>query len=272
MRDDNPAGFLTDCIFEVIPMKTAFDKAAAVPNGAAVSVTASPDKGMGATVDLSVRLAEQGMRVIPHISARGTKTREELAGIVRRLAAVGVEQIFVVGGDADNPGDFHDALDLLTALESLGRPFRAVGVAGYPEGHPTIPEERLIAALIDKLPHASYIATQLCFDASAIRTWIHGIRAAGVDLPVFLGIPGAVDSLKLLRIGTRIGVGRSLRYLRKNRKAIKTVMFGGATAAADLIAELGPDAAELGIQGLHIFTFNAVAETAAWWEDERSGR
>jgi len=264
-QNDQVAELLDNCIFEVIPTKTALEKAASLPSGASVSVTASPDKGMGATVELAIQLAEQGFHVIPHLSARGTKTGAELDSIVASLDNAGINHVFVVGGDATDPGDFPDALSLLEALADTGHPFDRIGVTGYPEGHPTIPDDELMAALIAKLPHASYLATQMCFDAAAIEKWIRTIRAERVELPIWLGVPGAVGVAKLVTIGARIGVGQSLRYLRKNRRVMTNVVRGGATATDDLVTKLGPGAADLGIAGLHVFTFNAVADTADWW-------
>jgi methylenetetrahydrofolate reductase (NADPH) len=272
MPDDHVTRLLDNCILELIPMKTTLDKAAALPEGATVSVTASPDKGMDATVDLALQLVDRGFRVIPHLSARATKTRSELESIVRRLEAGGIDQVFVVGGDATDPGEFFDALEMLEALETMGHHFIKIGVTGYPEGHPNISDDELMAALIAKRRHAAYIATQMCFDPATIESWIRSIRAAGVDLPITLGVPGAVAPAKLLTIGARIGVGQSLRYLRKNRKAITKVLFGARSVCDDLITALAPVAPELGIDGLHVFTFNAVAETADWWQRRRATR
>jgi methylenetetrahydrofolate reductase (NADPH) len=259
------AGWVGNAIFELIPMKNTLERARSLPAGATVSVTASPDKGMSATIDLTLELARWGLNVIPHISARATKTKLELAGIVDELHRANITHVFVVGGDATEPGEFFDAMELLTALDSLGHPFQRIGVTGYPEGHPSITDAQLLAALVDKTQYASYLATQMCFDASAIESWVHTVRAAGVELPIWLGVPGAVDAGRLLTIGARIGVGKSLRYLRKNR-AITKVIRGGTSATDSLLDTLDPMSADLGLSGLHVFTFNAVADTVAWWE------
>jgi methylenetetrahydrofolate reductase (NADPH) len=259
------AGWIGNAIFELIPMKNTLERARSLPAGATVSVTASPDKGMSATIDLALELARWGLNVIPHISARATKTKLELAGIVDELHRANITHVFVVGGDATEPGEFFDAMELLTALDSLGHPFQRIGVTGYPEGHPSITDAQLLAALVDKTQYASYLATQMCFDAAAIESWVHTVRAAGVELPIWLGVPGAVDAGRLLTIGARIGVGESLRYLRKNR-AITKVIRGGTSATDGLLDTLDPMSADLGLSGLHVFTFNAVADTVAWWE------
>jgi methylenetetrahydrofolate reductase (NADPH) len=259
---------LDGVVFEIIPMKNAFEKAVDLPPGALVSVTASPAKGMEATVELSEQLADRGYRVIPHLSARLTPSQSELEGYVKRLADAGITRTFVVGGDATDPGEFFDAMALIRGLEQIDHPFTEIGVTGYPEGHPFISDDLLVSALLEKQPHASYIATQMCFDVEKIRTWLNDRRAAGIHLPVIVGIPGAIDTVKLMTIGARIGVGASLKYLAKNRKSVAKLLRPGTFTPDDLIDDLGDIAedAAMGLVGLHLFTFNQVEGTLEWLE------
>ena len=253
--------------FELIPMKTTLEKAQILPPGTAVSITASPVKGMVATVDLADECVDMGLDVIPHISARLTKSKAELAEIVDRLGRIGISQIFVVGGDADAPGDFFDAMALIRHLDSLDHPFTRIGVTGYPEGHPNIGDDLLIQALIEKQPFASSVTTQMCFDTEAIRSWIERIRSLGVDLPVVIGIPGVTELTKLIGISARIGVGTSLRFLSKNRSlATKLLRPYAPDDLVDALAEMAEDP-DLGVNGLHIYTFNQVAATLEWYQD-----
>ncbi len=215
---------LADAAFEVIPLKGVIEKARLLPVNATVTVTASPAKGIDATIDLALDLAEAGYRTVPHLSARMIKDRAQLAAIVKRLTEGGIERVFVIGGDAEEPGDFLDALTLIRELNDLGHSFQELGVAGYPEGHPTIPSDKLRSALIEKQRHATYIATQMCFKGRAIADWVRSIRADGVSLPVRVGIPGVVDPTRLLTIAARIGVGGSMRFMAKNRRAVFRLM------------------------------------------------
>lgn len=265
------SSLLDDVVFEIIPMRNAFEKAADLPAGASVSVTASPTRGMESTIDLSVRLAEHGYRVIPHLSARLTKSRSELESHVTRLAAAGVKHAFVVGGDDPEPGEFFDAMALIRSLETIDHPFIRIGVAGYPEGHPFISEERLVDALRDKQPYASHITTQMCFDAGHIATWLDARRGAGIELPVVVGVPGVIDTMKLMAIGARIGVGASLKYLSKNRRSVARLLRPGTFTPDDLIHDLAEIAADptRGVIGVHLFTFNQVEPTLEWLQRMR---
>lgn len=257
---------LSHVTFEVIPMKGIEEKASRLPAGARVSVTASPAKGMAATIDLATRLNREGFEVTPHLSARLISDRQELDSIITELAAVGIGRALVVGGDALEPGKFADALDLLREMDSLGHHFSELGVAGYPEGHPFISGDSLRQALIEKRRYAHYITTQMCFDPRAIASWIKGIRLDGIRLPVRLGIPGVVDPIRLGKIASRIGVGTSMKFLLRNRNAIWRFLRPGVYRPTKLVKSLNELEGDLGIVGLHVFTFNQIEPTRDWLE------
>ena len=173
--------------------------------------------------------------------------------------------MFVVGGDPQDHGDFHDGLALLRAIDELGRPFDEIGVPSYPEGHPKISDERLLEVLLEKQRYASYMTTQMSFNPDAIAAWIGRMRASGVTLPVHIGLPGVADLTKLMTIAARIGVADSARYLKKNRNLIGQVIKGNFGPDA-LLRELAPTLADpaADVAALHVFTFNQVERTVAW--------
>ena len=146
------ARVLADPTFELIPLKNVRDQAAALPRGATISVTASPGKTIETTVDLAIELEATGLRAIPHLSARMIRDRAHLATLLDRLEGAGIDRAFVVGGDADEPGEFLDGLSLLRAMAELGRLPKELGCPCYPQGHPDIPGAALAQALRDKAP------------------------------------------------------------------------------------------------------------------------
>ena len=156
-------GVLADPIFELLPLKSIADQIPALPPGARVSVTASPAKGIDATLDWAARLQADGFRAIPHLSARMIASRVVLAGLLDRARAAGLTHAFVVGGDADEPGAYLDGLSLLQAMAELGHPFTTLGCPGYPQGHPDIPDAALAQALRDKAPYVDHVTTQMDF-------------------------------------------------------------------------------------------------------------
>ena len=69
----------------------------------------------------------------------------------------------------------------------------SIGIAAHPEGHPDIKDEVLINELIKKKDLADYVVTQMCFDANILGDWLIKIKNEGVDLPVWVGLPGVIE-------------------------------------------------------------------------------
>jgi methylenetetrahydrofolate reductase (NADPH) len=265
--NEAPISSLARFRFEVMPTEGAREQAAYLPGEATVAVSCSLAKGIGATLALGEELSGRGFRVVPHLSARLVKGESHLGGILRRLDAASIKDVFVVGGDAREPlGPYADALALLSAMAGLGHGFEQVGIAGYPEGHPAIADGALRRALLDKAPLATYIVTQMCFDPGAILDWVAGIRREGVGLPVYAGIPGVVERKKLVRISLKIGVGDSARFLAKHAGLVASLLKSRVYNPGELVEELAPRAGDedYGIVGFHAYTFNQVQSTEEW--------
>lgn len=253
--------------FELIPIKNAMDQAALLPAGATVSVTASPAKGIEATVQLCAELQLAGLVAVPHLSARMIRDRAHLQQLVAWLDEARVTRIFVVGGDAKEPGTYTDGLSLLRDLAEIGHSFLDVGIPGYPQGHAFIPDAALLDALRAKAAFATYMTTQLCFDPLAISRWIVARRAEGIELPVHVGVPGVAEPQKLLAISARIGVADTHRFLAKNIRFVTRLVRSGGFYRPDALLEgLGPLVADPSarVSGIHLYTFNAVDATEPW--------
>jgi methylenetetrahydrofolate reductase (NADPH) len=238
-----------------------------VPAGVTVTVTASPTKGLEPTVGLAESLAARGYPVVPHLSARLVRDDAHLAEIVARLTAAGIDDVFVPAGDADPPaGRFDSALALLDRLAEIGSPFSRVGVTGYPESHPKITDDVTIQAMWDKRRHASYLVSNLCFDAAVLRRWIARIRARGVSLPLFVGVAGPVERAVLLRMAARAGVADSARFLAGHGEWFLRLGAPAGYRPERLLARAAATLSAPGaaVAGLHVFTFNQVKHAERW--------
>ena len=255
--------------FELLPFKNAVEQAGFLPEGALVSVTASPTMTLDRTFDIAADLRMRGFDVVPHLSARMTRDRGHLASLMQRMDDLEISRVFVVGGDAPQQGDFPDGYSLLSAMAEIGHELAEIGVPCYPEGHATIPDENLGQALHDKQPHARYMTTQMCFDGEAIAGFLARSRADGIDLPVRLGIPGVAERLKLVQISARIGVGQSVRFLSKHRGLVSRFVRPGGYAPDELLEDLLPrlDGQAGDVIGVHIYTFNQCETTERWRQE-----
>lgn len=256
--------------YELIPLKSLHDQIPHLPPGCSVSVTCSPTKGIEATLQLSAELNGAGHHAVPHIAARLVSGPDHVEKIAAQLTEHGITEIFVVGGDPDPVGPYSEGLSLMRDLLPQCPTVRTVGFPSYPDHHAIIPDaaldEALLAkqALVTELGLAGFASTQMCFNAKRIEEWLASQRARGFTLPIHLGVPGAVERARLLSLGTRLGIGSSLRYLRKNTGAILRIFSPKSYDPNKLINPLSRRADELNIAGLHVFTFNSIETTAAW--------
>ena len=260
--------------FEVLPVPGITDKVLeSLPAHATVAVTASPRRGNEETINTAVSLALQGVSVVPHLSARMVRGEAELKDALETLTVSGVTELFVIGGDAVEPvGEYTSALDVLPTIAQSDHGLR-IGIAGYPETHPLIDDDVVVQAMWDKRPYASYVVSQMCFDAHSLLSWVRRLRDRGMDLPVLVGIPGPASAGKLLQVGTQIGVGESTRVLRKHRGGLRHLASPVPWRPNQLLQDLSAAFADpdYALHGVHVYTFNDVAAAGRWWQQTSRG-
>ncbi len=256
--------------FEILPFGDLDKQAAQIPGSLAITVTCSPKHGPERSIAVAARMRELGHIPTVHIAARTVRDRSHLDELLRSCAQAGVEHWFVIGGDGSHPvGQFASAVELLPLVAAHPLRPSTLGIAGYPEGHPLIDAPTLERALAAKSVLADYVVTQLCFDPDAVRAWIIAQRERAVTLPIWLGMPGQVSAARLLEVSLRVGVGPSLRFVRKQRNPRNLFgLFGGLHSARTrrlqrALSALAADP-QLGVAGLHYFTFNQLAATWSW--------
>src|SRR5690349_9462442 len=253
-----------------------------LPTGTRVYLTFLPNTPWEQTVAVARSVREAGMHPVPHLAARAVPDRPTLRRMLADLTAIGVEDLLVLAGSIATPvGEFHEAAQVLDSglLEDAG--IVRVGIVGHPEGHPDVADDELYRALLTKNRIARergldlHIVTQFAFAAEPIVAWERAVRAAGVDAPVHVGLPGLTSPTRLLRFGLRCGVGASLKVLRQLTGGVlklatspvhhpdATLVGLAAAAAAD------PDSL---LRAVHFFPFGALAATAEWAADIRDGR
>lgn len=262
---------LADPRFELMPFDSIEAQVTHLPDAATITITASPTLGLEDTVDWAETLAKADFEIIPHIAARYVKDADHLAEIAQRLTDAGIDAMFVPGGDRDEPvGEFDSAYQLLSTLESLEFEFEEIGITGYPEGHDFLSDETLAESMEKKAPYATYITTQLCYDPDTIIDWADGVRDRGIDLPIEIGIPGVMNYQKLLGISRKVGVGDSVRFLKKTTGVLDFIrqFIGsrGRYTPDDIVDGIAPYVGDshYNFRALHIYTFNQVPDTEDW--------
>lgn len=241
--------------------------AAAVAKGTELYITAVPTQTEDELVAAAANARRAGLEPVIHIAARRTASAEQLGNLLKRLhGEADVRRLLVIGGDIDPVGPFADALAVIQKGRLREAGIEQIGIGAYPEGHPTIPLERLSASLDEKIAAAVAqglqvrLVSQFSFSPDDIVAWLKKLRAKGIVQPVSVGMVGPTSVPALIRFAKRCGVGTSLKGL----------MSGAASA---LLGNVGPDriiealnAAQGAIGDVqpHYFTFGNLVATAEY--------
>jgi len=222
---------------------------------------------------LARRLRTEGMEPVPHIIARSLDSLARLDDLLSRLAGdAGVRQVLVVAGDIASPaGQISSTLQILDSGLLEKHHIKTVGVAGHPEGHPTVSDGALRDALRRKNAYSRktgasvYIVTQFTFDAEPIVAWE---RSHGDDisqLPITVGLPGLASAKTLLKFALDCGIGPSVKAFSK--RAGKLTKLLAVSTPDNIIVDLArykDRTPQTRITGLHFFPFGGFDRTAEW--------
>lgn len=240
---------------EIIPSAGIVEQVQAlVPVTTTLTVTCLPHHGIERTMRAAVQLSVLGYNIIPHLAARSLHDRAELTRIMRECDVAGIGEVFVIGGDRKQPaGPYESALPLLEDIAQYTGGLMRAGVAGYPEGHPSVAALDLVDALLAKQHLATHVVTQMCFAAPKILDFAAILRREGVRLPVWAGVAGSVPRTKLVTLATQIGVGSSLKFLTRKGPLARKLLSGDRYSPHTLMAGLE---SQPGIAGIHLYSFN----------------
>jgi methylenetetrahydrofolate reductase (NADPH) len=257
--------------------------AAKVPRGTRIYIALVDPADVGAQFEAARATRTHGLEPVPHVPARFIVNVLDLERRVARLAVdAGVRQMLVLGGGASQPlGDFDAAIQLFRTGVFERNGIVQVGVAGHPEGNPDIirkhGEPALLAALLEKQAYivthglSGYIATQFLFEVDPVAMWAAGLRAAGIALPIHVGIPGPATIKTLVRYATVCGVGNSARFIRK--QALNVARLLSVSTPDEFVSDLATLRIRnpaLGIAAPHLYPFGGFDKLFDWLETKLS--
>lgn len=240
--------------------------------GATVTITWMPRDSYEQRVAAACALRRASLEPVPHIAARRIESTRELRPFLARLRdEADVRTVFVIGGDVKRPlGPFASALELIDSGLLQMHGITAVGVAGYPEPHPSIDAAALEAAYDRKRAALAtaqldaFAMTQFSFDAAAIIALLRRRRLSGDTTRMRIGLAGPASLPALMRFAARCGVATSARGFMKNTGSMMKLM--GEPSPEPILQALAalPDYDRLQPFGVHVFSFGGFARTAAW--------
>ena len=211
--------------------------AAAVPKGAEIYITAVPTQTDDELVAAAAHARRAGLEPVVHIAARRLPSVEFLRERLARLQAeADVRRLLVIGGDIDPVGPFADALAVIQKGKLPEAGIEHVGIGAYPEGHPVIPLDRLVASLDEKIAAAVAqglgvrLVSQFSFSPDEIVAWLKKLRATGITQPVSVGMVGPTSVPAVLIPVRRAASGSSPVASTWRPKAVRFRMYQTTTA------------------------------------------
>lgn len=284
---EEPAGPLRRAVLEFVRAasteisihdeKLLEDLAQRLPAGMPVYVAHTPKASVEDVVRVAIRVQSMGFAASPHLVARRVPSEKNLRDALARLREHGIEQALLVAGDLDPPlGPFKSTLEVIAtgALEAAG--LKRIGVAGHPQGHPSVGHAQLLSALREKQAFAArsgiavHIVTQFGFDPEGICAWDRMLTREGITLPVHVGMAGPTPLMKLLKFAVHCGIGTSMSALMNNKGA----MAGLAVRPEQMLLGLVKcRAAYCGSRLLHphVYSFGGAIAAADWLHAVRTG-
>jgi methylenetetrahydrofolate reductase (NADPH) len=153
--------------------------------------------------------------------------------------------------------------------------FARLHVAGHPEGNRDIDTDggdrvvmealRWKQAFSERTDAAMAITTQFCFESGPVIDWANRVKAAGVDLPIHIGVAGPAKLQTLIKFAIACGVGPSLRVLQKRALDVTKLLL--PYEPDDFVADLAAHKAAnpgFGIEQVHFFPLGGIRTNAEW--------
>lgn len=222
------------------------------------------------TIDLVTRIKRDlGLETMAHLTCVG-HSRDEIAAILDRLCANGIENVMALRGDPPRgetafvaPKDgFGHAVELVRFIRERGDDF-CLGGAGYPEGHPECPDRALdLAHLRAKVAAGlDFLITQLFFDNADYFGFVERARAAGIAVPILPGIMPVTNVAQIERL-TRMCGAKIPAPLRERLHEVQNDERAVCAVGVEHSTRQCRELLERGAPGIHFYTLNRSPATA----------
>ena len=153
--------------------------------------------------------------------------------------------------------------------------FTRLHVAGHPEGNRDIDPDggmKLVEEALqwkqkfsERTDADMALATQFAFDAKPIIAWADRLSAAGITLPVHIGIAGPAKLQTLIKFAIACGVGPSLKVLQKRAMDVSKLLL--PYEPTEVLTELAAHKAanpDFNIEAVHFFPLGGIKTNATW--------
>lgn len=197
-----------------------------------------------------------GLNMMAHLTCMGS-SRADLDEYIAVMKDQGVQNVLALRGDpvpGKDADDFSYAKDLIPVLREAGF---CVGAAAYPEGHVECLDLDVdVRRLKEKQDAgAQFFVTQLFFDNRCAYDFLDKCRAARIRVPITFGIMPFMSKAQVTRMIFMCGASLPaplVKLLARWENDPAGLYKAGIEYACQQIEGL----AELGVDGIHLYTMN----------------
>ncbi|KAH8172815.1 methylenetetrahydrofolate reductase domain-containing protein [Sarocladium implicatum] len=213
--------------------------------------------------------AVYGLETCMHLTCTDMGT-EKVNDALRKAYQAGCTNILALRGDPPRDaekwtateGGFQYARDLVKHIrDTYGNHFD-IGVAGYPEGtDDNKDEDMLLDHLKEKVDMgATFIVTQMFYDADNFIRWVGKVRARGIDIPILPGIMPVATYASFLRRANHMQCKIPQDWL-DALEPVKNDDVAVREIGTKLVANMCRKLLDNGIWHLHFYTMNLAQAT-----------
>lgn len=238
-----------------------------------VSVTCGAGGSTRELTDALVKriTTETSLLAVPHLTCVN-QSKEKVENILEEYTTNGVSNLLALRGDLPNEekngtvfADFTHAIDLVKHIKRFNQAGKhhsskgfGIGVAAFPEGHPSTPNRLLEMDYLKKKVDAGadYICTQLFFDNHDFFDFRERCLLAGITIPIIAGIM-PITSMRTLQRMAQLAAGAHfpaplLRAIHRAQNNPQSLAKVGIHHAAEQCRNL----LDNHVDGIHFYTLN----------------
>ena len=226
-------------------------------------------------VNTAKKITDQGFSPMPHFPARIIKDKSILQDWISRYQnEANVKNALLIAGGANKPyGEYDSSIQLIESELFDKANFKSLHIAGHPEGSKDIDPDgstkNVDEALswkneFSKRTDASMaITTQFSFDSKTVIDWANGVKKAGIDIPIHIGIAGPAKLQTLLRYSLECGVGASVKIIQKRAKDLtKLLLPYKPTSIISELADYKFNNPDFNIEKVHFYPLGGIKQVS----------
>ena len=226
----------------------------------------------GSTRDRTLEIVKEiqhksQLTAAPHLTCIAS-SKDNITQLINEYTDAGIKRIVSLRGDIPegmtDTGEFHYANELISFIRQISGDHFRIEVAAYPETHPEAPDARTDLDNFKRKVEAGAdgAITQYFFNVDAYINFVDECGKLGIDIPIVPGVMPITNYHQLARFSSLCGA-EIPRWLKYKLEGYQDDMESLQDFGTDYVTRLCERLLEQDVPGLHFYTLNKAAPTAA---------